>query len=193
MVKSICVFCGACTGHSYTYKQATVNLAKEFVANNIRLVYGGAKIGLMGILADTILKYGGEVVGIIPKFLANDSETVHKGLTELIITDDMHDRKALMHSMSDAFIAMPGGYGTLEEILEALTWGQLSIHNKACSFYNVNDYYNLLIVFLKNAVDEGFIKIRDLRFPLFESNPEILIKRICAYNPANLDDPKNDK
>ena len=186
MRKSICVFCGSSSGNKKEYKLATVKLAGEFIENNIRLIYGGAKVGLMGILADTILNRGGEVIGIMPKGLV-DKEVAHNNLTELKVVDNMHQRKALMHEMSDGFIAMPGGYGTLDEIFEALTWGQLEIHKKPCAFYNIYDYYTQLITFLENTVAEGFINTKNVEMIINESDPKILLKKMFDYVHPKLD------
>jgi uncharacterized protein (TIGR00730 family) len=186
MSKAICVFCGSSLGNREEYKQATIKLGEEFVKNNIKLIYGGAKVGLMGILANTILKGGGEVIGVIPQGLV-DKEVSHDNLTELIVVENMHQRKALMHEMSDAFIAMPGGYGTLDEIFEALTWGQLEIHKKPCAFYNIYNFYTELVSFLENTVIEGFINIKHVDMIINETDPSVLLNRIFEYQHPKVD------
>ena len=186
MSKSICVFCGSSSGNRDEYKYAAIKLGEEFIKKDIKLIYGGAKVGLMGILADTILNMGGSVIGIMPQGLV-DKEVAHNGLTELKIVDDMHQRKALMHEMSDAFIAMPGGYGTLDEIFESLTWGQLEIHKKACAFYNICNYFDQLIGFLNNTVKEGFVNIKHVKMLINETEPEILLNKILEYQHPEVD------
>ena len=156
-MKRICVYCGSSMGVLPEYADTAKALAKTLVERNIGLVYGGASVGIMGLIADSVLELGGEVVGVIPQSIA-DLEIAHTGLTELTVVPDMHARKAMMAELSDGFIALPGGVGTLEEIFEVVTWGQLRLHAKPCLLMNVNGYYDQLIGFLEHAVDQGYVK-----------------------------------
>lgn len=155
-MKNVCVFCGASFGADKKYLDSVTKAAKAMIENNLGLVYGGGKVGLMGEIADFMLANGGKVVGVIPEFMV-EKGLAHKSLTELITVKSMHERKYIMQEKADAFIALPGGLGTLEEIFEAITWGQLSLHKKPCAFYNIHGYYDLVTVFLDHAAKEGFI------------------------------------
>lgn len=154
---SVGVFLGSSTGTNPTHSDATVALANELVARNITLVYGGGTVGLMGLLADTVLEGGGEVTGVIPRNLFG-KEVAHRGNTELIETDGMHERKALMYERSDAFVALPGGIGTLDELAETATWGQIGLQDKPVGVLNIDGYYDGLLTWLDRAVDEGMIR-----------------------------------
>ena len=156
-IKRLCVYCGSSSGSQPDYALAARQLARAMVSKNIDLVYGGAGVGLMGEIADTVLEEGGDVIGIIPKGLFV-KEVVHTGLTELREVGSMHERKLLMSELSDGFVALPGGFGTIEEILEIITWSQLGMHQKPCGLLNVRRYYDRLIDFLDHAVSERFIK-----------------------------------
>ncbi|WP_258103685.1 TIGR00730 family Rossman fold protein [Marinoscillum sp. MHG1-6] len=160
--KRIAVFCGSRTGNHPEYEKATKELARQMVDSNIDLVYGGGKIGLMGILADEVMRLGGAVYGVIPVKIL-DMEVGHDGITELIVVETMHDRKAEMAKMSDGFVALPGGIGTMEEIIEVYTWQQLGYHNKPCGFFNVLGYFDAMISFLDEMVEKNFLSadIRD--------------------------------
>jgi hypothetical protein len=155
-MKKICVFCGSSSGNREEYSSAASELGRELAKRNIGLVYGGASVGIMGALADSVLENGGEVTGVIPESLV---ESVgHEKLTELHVVDTMHARKALMFELSCAFIALPGGLGTLEEIFEVLTWGQLGFHKKPCGILNISGYFDHLLRFLEHSVSEKFVK-----------------------------------
>jgi uncharacterized protein (TIGR00730 family) len=156
-MRSICVFCGSATGAKPEYADSARELAREMARRGIRVVYGGASVGVMGALADSALEFGAEVVGVMPQALV-DREIAHTGLTELRIVANMHERKAMMAELSDAFIALPGGLGTLEELFEVWTWGMLGPHDKPFGLLNVAGYYEPLVAFLDHAVDEGFIR-----------------------------------
>ncbi len=156
-MENICVFCGSSNGISDSYISGARELGTLIVENGYGLVYGGANIGTMGAIADSILDAGGRVTGVIPKAIS-DMEVAHTGLTKLEVVDDMHQRKARMMALSDAFIAMPGGLGTLEEIFETLTWLQLGFHSKPCGLLNTGGFYQKLSEFLQHAEDQGFIK-----------------------------------
>jgi len=154
-VKAVCVYCGSSLGSDPVYLEAAQDLARTLVAREIRVVYGGASVGLMGALADATLEAGGEVVGVMPQQLV-DREIAHRGLTELHVVQTMHQRKALMAELSDAFVALPGGIGTLEELIEIFTWEQLGIHSKPLGVINTAGYYDGLAGFLDHAVEQGF-------------------------------------
>jgi uncharacterized protein (TIGR00730 family) len=156
-MKRICVFCGSSSGSRHEHRAATEELGTELARRNIGLVYGGGNVGLMGVLADAVLKAGGEAQGVIPEHLMA-REIGHNGLTKLHIVHSMHERKALMADLSDAFIALPGGFGTLEEFCEIVTWAQLGLHAKPCGILNVLGYYSPLLAMLDHAVEERFLK-----------------------------------
>lgn len=157
MLRSVCVFCGSSLGNRPEYESAAVEVGSLFAERGIQLVYGGAKVGLMGAVADACLACGGRVIGVMPQFLA-DKEIAHAGLTELRIVASMHERKAIMADLSDAFIALPGGLGTLEEYFEASTWTQLGLQRKACGLLNVAGYYDGVLAQADRAVQDGFLK-----------------------------------
>jgi uncharacterized protein (TIGR00730 family) len=185
-MKKVCVFCGSSTGSSSAYIDAAQQLAGELVKRDIGLVYGGASIGIMGQIADAVLQAGGEVIGIIPESLA-DKEIAHRGLTELIVVDTMHQRKALMADRAQGFIAMPGGLGTLEELFEALTWSQLGIHRKPCGILNVGDYYQYLLSFIHHAVSQGFVAESHLALLLVEQKADRLLTLMENYKPPSIE------
>jgi uncharacterized protein (TIGR00730 family) len=160
-VRRICVFCGASSGRSPAYAGAARELGSELAARGIALVYGGGRVGLMGAVADAALARGGEVVGVIPQELV-DRELAHGGLSELHVVASLHERKALMAELSDAFVALPGGFGTLDELLEQLTWSQLGLHDKPIGLYDVEEYWRPLVALARHATDEGFVREADL-------------------------------
>lgn len=155
--RSIAIFCGSSSGSNPVYTEAAKAMGRAIVERNLRLVYGAGSVGLMGTVADEVLRLGGNVLGVIPQFLV-DMEVGHTGLTELVVCQTMHERKLAMAEASDGFIAMPGGIGTIEEIVEVFTWTQLGIHQKHCGLYNVSGYYDQLLGWLGHAVGERFIK-----------------------------------
>ena len=181
-IKSICIYCGSSPGRLEAYGSAACVLAEEMVSRNIRLVYGGASIGIMGMVADHVLKLGGEAIGVIPKALAH-KEVAHKHLTELHVTQSMHERKMLMAELSDGFIALPGGVGTLEELFEIWTWAQLGFHNKPCGLLNVEGYYDSLIGFLDHVLAEQFVKKEHHAILIVETNADALLDRYIKYQP----------
>lgn len=181
-MKKICVYCGSSPGLRPEYIAAARFLAEELLARNIGLVYGGAHVGIMGEIADTVLSGGGEVTGIIPKALV-EREVSHAGLTELIIVDSMHERKAMMADLSDGFIALPGGLGTIEELFEILTWAQLGFHKKPCGLLNASGYYDHLSAFLDHTVAEGFVMEAHRSMLMVEKNPVTLLDRFATYEP----------
>lgn len=155
-MNSIAVFCGSSEGYSEAYRETAYALGSVLADRGITLVYGGGKIGLMGAVAEGALQNGGKVIGIIPSFMQN-KEIAHEGLTELILTDTMHDRKVKMYERCDGVITLPGGWGTMDEMFEMLTWGQLGLHTKPIAILNVNGYYDSLKVLMNNMVQEGFL------------------------------------
>lgn len=157
---NIAVYCGASSGKNYIYTEKAVELSKWIASNNNTLVYGGGNVGLMGLIADTVLENGGSAIGVIPTFLV-DKEIAHQGLTELHTVETMHERKAKMISLSDCFIALPGGPGTLEEITEVISWGRIGQHVNPCILFNTNGYYDLLKSQYDLMVDEGFLSKED--------------------------------
>jgi len=185
-MKRICVFCGSSPGSKPTYNQAAVELGQELARQDIELVYGGGRVGMMGKIAGATLDSGGKVIGVIPEYLA-EKEVAFTDLAELYVVPTMHDRKALMVELSDGFIALPGGLGTFEEFFEVLTWGQLSLHKKPCGLLNIEGYYDKLVNFLDHAVQEDFIQSEHREILLVASRPEELIEKFSGYNPPTLD------
>jgi hypothetical protein len=181
-MKNITVFCGSNSGFRTEYAEAARTLARHFVAQNIRLVYGGGNVGLMGIIADEVMRAGGEVVGIIPDSL-DKKEVGHRGITDLRVVGSMHERKALMAELADGFIAMPGGIGTFEEFFEILTWAQLGFHEKPCAILNIAGYYDGLLALCDNAVTEGFLRPAHRQLILEDSNPEFLLEKMRNLKP----------
>jgi uncharacterized protein (TIGR00730 family) len=181
-VRRVCVYAGSNPGSDPIYAEGAQALAAELARRGIGLVYGGGKVGLMGVLADTILEAGGEAIGVMPQALIA-REIGHPGLTELKVVTSMHERKALMAELSDAFVAVPGGIGTLEELIEVYTWSQLGIHAKACGVLNVAGYYDHLAAFLDHAVAAGFLKPAHRAVLSVASEPETLLERLAAYVP----------
>jgi uncharacterized protein (TIGR00730 family) len=178
----ICVYCGSSLGKHKTYKDAAILLGETLVKHEIDLVYGGAKVGLMGMLADEVLDNGGKVIGVIPKNF-DEKELAHPSLTELHIVNSMHERKSLYEELSDGFIAMPGGPGTLEEMCEIWTWGQIGFHKKPCGFYNVSGYFDHLLEFIDHMVVSGFMKPKYREMLQIENNPDKLIEKMKNYSP----------
>lgn len=184
-MKHICVYCGSSAGRLEVYAEGARALARALVERDLGLVYGGASIGLMGLVADSVLQLGGRAVGVIPQALAR-KEVAHKGLSELHVTQSMHERKTLMAELSDGFIAMPGGIGTFEEIFEIWTWAQLGIHSKPCGLLNVAGYYNALTTFLDHAAAEQFLKPQHCSLLIVEKEPNALLNRFVSYQPPSV-------
>ncbi|HKG23831.1 MAG TPA: TIGR00730 family Rossman fold protein [Blastocatellia bacterium] len=180
MMKRICVFCGSSSGTSPAYLQTATRLGEIIAARGIGLVYGGARCGLMGAVANAAIENGGEVIGVIPEALI-EKEIAHVGVSDLRIVGSMHERKMLMSDLADAFIAMPGGMGTVEEFCEILTWAQLGLHKKPCGLLNVEDYYHHLISFLDHAVAERFVKPEHRSLLVIDEEPQRLIERLESY------------
>jgi uncharacterized protein (TIGR00730 family) len=184
-MKRLCVYCGSNPGSQPDYTEAAKHLARALVEKNIEVVYGGASVGIMGVLANAILAEGGHVIGIIPQTLV-DKEVAHPGLSELRVVKSMHERKTLMAELSDGFIALPGGLGTLEELFEVLTWALLGLHQKPCGLLNIRGYYRSLIDFLDHAVSEKFIRGAHRAMLLVEEQPERLLERFERYKAPSV-------
>jgi uncharacterized protein (TIGR00730 family) len=181
-MKRICVFCGSNSGTREDYGTAAHALTRLLARRGMGLVYGGGNIGLMGELADSMLQAGGEVIGVIPRALM-EKEVGHQGLTALHIVETMHQRKALMNEFSDAFIALPGGFGTLDEFFEILTWSQLGIHGKPCGLLNVAGYYDSLLAMLDHAVAEKFLRPTHRGLVIAEADVDALLRRLAEFMP----------
>ena len=184
--KRICVFAGSSSGARPGYSAAARKLGAILCTRGYGLVYGGGRVGLMGALADSVLEHGGHVIGVIPRGLAV-KEVAHQELPDLRIVESMHERKAMMAELSSAFVALPGGLGTLEELFEVLTWAQLGIHAKPCCILNVDGYFDGLLGFLDDAVEKRFVREVHRSMLVVESNPDALLDAIDAYSPTAVD------
>ena len=180
MIASICVFCGSSPGGNVAYRDAADALGRLLASSGRRVVFGGGKVGLMGVLADSALRHGGEVVGVIPRSLV-DLEVAHEGLTDLRIVDSMHQRKQVMSDLADAFLVLPGGFGTLEEFFEVWTWGQLGLHRKPYGLLNVSSYFDSLLSFLDHVVHERFVSAQHRDLLLVDDDPEALLARLDRH------------
>ncbi len=181
-MKSIVVFCGSSSGVDPKFSEEANALGHTIAEQGIQLVYGGAKIGIMGKVADGALKNKGKVIGVIPDFLKL-REVFHTGLTELIVTENMHERKLKMYELSDGVITLPGGYGTLEELFEIITWGQLGLHQKPIGILNVNGFYDQLLAMLSHMVDQGFLKAANYEMLLVDNTIDGLLEQMREYRP----------
>jgi uncharacterized protein (TIGR00730 family) len=179
-MKRICVYCGSSPGRLPDYRQAARALGLQLAARGLGLVYGGASVGVMGAVADAVVEQGGEAIGVIPHSLAT-REVAHQGLTELVVVKSMHERKARMADLADGFVALPGGWGTFEEIFEMLTWAQLGFHEKPCGLLNVASYYDHLFAFLEKAIDERFVRDEYRPMMIMEDDPSQLLDRFRDY------------
>ncbi len=185
-MKRICVFCGSSPGVKPEYSEAAIELGHALADKNIGLVYGGGNVGLMGQIAKAVVARGGNVVGVIPKALA-EKEVAFTGLDDLRIVGTMHERKALMAELSDGFIALPGGLGTIEEFVEVLTWAQLGLHQKPCGLLNVCQYYDKFSEFIDTVCDQGFIEKGHREVLLVDDDPRSLLEKFETYRPPNID------
>jgi uncharacterized protein (TIGR00730 family) len=176
-MKTLCVFCGSSFGNQNIYREKAVELGKLLAQEKIRLIYGGGKVGLMGAIADSVLREGGEAIGVIPQFLL-DKEVGHQYLTELIVVESMHERKKIMSDLAEGFVIMPGGIGTFEEFFEVLTWAQLRLHQKPIGILNVEGYYGLLLNFIHHTVKEGFLSASSQNLIQIEAEPAQLLERL---------------
>jgi len=181
-LQSVCVFCGSSPGLDPAYTEAARSLGRTLAKANIRLVFGGGHVGLMGVVSNAAIEAGGEAIGVIPKFLV-ERELAHTGLTDLRIVGSMHERKAMMSDLSEGFITLPGGTGTLEEFFEILTWAQLGEHEKPCGLLNVAGYYDSLLTVFDQMVKRGFLSEPNRDLVLVESEPERLLQRLESYQP----------
>ena len=179
---SIVVFCGSSEGNDPDILSSAYALVQTLAEQKITLVYGAAKIGVMGKVAQGALDYKGKVIGIIPDFLKL-KEVYHTGLTELIVTENMHERKLKMHELSDGIITLPGGYGTLEELFEMITWAQLGLHQKPIGILNTNGFYDDLLKMIRKMVDQGFLKVENYEMLLVDDSVDGLIKQMENYKP----------
>ena len=179
-MKRICVYCGSNPGANPAYAEAARELGRELAGRGLGMVYGGARVGVMGAVAEGVLQGGGSATGVIPHFFVT-KEVAHDGLDELIVVDSMHERKARMADLSDGFIALPGGWGTIEEIFEMLTWAQLGHHQKPCGLLNVGSYYDELSAFLEKAITEKFVKEAYRPMMMMDTSPARLIDRFSDY------------
>lgn len=185
-MQRICVYCGSNGGARELYADAARDLADVLVRHDLELVYGGSNTGLMGVIANAVLDMGGKVHGVIPKLLY-DKEIAHQGLTELHVVASMHERKSMMAALSDGFIAMPGGFGTLEEIIEIITWGQLHFHDKPCGLLNVDGYFDQLLGFLDHARAEGFLRPENRDMLLCDRRAAGLVGRFERYTAPHVE------
>ncbi|MCH7987991.1 MAG: TIGR00730 family Rossman fold protein [Planctomycetes bacterium] len=179
-MKSVCVFCGSKVGVDDVYREQAAVLGRLLAEQGIRLVFGGGSIGLMGVMADAVLESGGRVTGVIPRMLAT-KELLHTRVSDMHQVDDMHTRKALMAELSDAFVALPGGYGTFEELFEIITWAQLGIHEKNIGLLNVAGFFDPLVRMIDHAIQEGFIKPKQRELIIVEERPDALLKRLVEH------------
>ncbi|NNG01103.1 MAG: TIGR00730 family Rossman fold protein [Desulfobacteraceae bacterium] len=188
-MKSVCVFCGSSPGDRPEYMAAAKLLGSEMARQGLRLVYGGASVGMMGEIAKSVLAGGGRVTGVIPKAL-RDKEVALTTLEDLRVVDSMHERKALMAELSDGFIAMPGGLGTLEEFVEVLTWSQLGLHCKPCGLLNIVDYYKPFIGLIDHMVEQKFVNPAHRKLLLMAGRPALLLEKMAAWQPPVVDKAK---
>ena len=182
-LRSVCVFSGSSPGARPSYTETATALGREVATRGMRLVYGGASVGLMGAVADAALAAGGEVVGVIPQHLV-DREVAHDGLTELRVTGSMHERKALMADLADGFVALPGGLGTLEELAEVLTWSQLGLQSKPCGLLDVEGFFDPLLAFLDHTVAERFVSTEHRALVLAADRPDALLDLLAGWRPG---------
>ena len=191
-IQRLCVFCGSSSGARPVYAEAAAELGRELAKSGVTLVFGGGRVGLMGILADSVLAAGGEAIGVMPRALV-EREIAHTSLTKLHVVESMHERKALMADLADAFLLLPGGYGSWEEFLEVVTWLQLGIHRKPCALLNVAGYYDALLSQASYALEEGFLRPAHKEMLVVEENPARLLARLeSAHVPSEAKwvDPK---
>ena len=179
-MKSVTIFCGSSNGTDPVYRSRAVSLGQILANEGIEVIYGGAKVGLMGAVADAVLSAGGKVTGIIPRFLRS-KEIAHEGLTKLVMVESMHERKTQMHELSDGIIALPGGFGTLEELFEMLTWAQLGLHKKPIGLLDINGFYDHLKLLLKNMVANGFLKEINYNMLLISDDANDLLDKMKNY------------
>ena len=181
-MKRLCVFCGSSHGNSPAFTAAARELGEAIAGRGMELVFGGSHVGLMGVVADAVLTHGGRVIGVLPRFMA-EKELAHPKLTQLHLVDTMHERKQLMAELAEGFVALPGGFGTLEEIFEVITWAQLHLHAFPCALLNVNGYYDALMEFLRGSVANGFVRRAQFDSLILAPNPDELFLRFAEFRP----------
>ena len=184
-MKSVAVFCGSSMGASPSYKEGAIELGQELAKQGITLIYGGASVGIMGTVADAVLESGGKVIGVLPKML-EDREIAHRGLTELIVVNSMHERKTKMSELAEGFIALPGGPGTMEEFFEIFTWAQLGLHGKPCGILNINGYFDLMLQFFRHMNEQQFLQDKYASMVLADTGPAGLLDKFQAYQPPSV-------
>jgi uncharacterized protein (TIGR00730 family) len=184
-LKRIAVFCGSSNGATDLYIKGAKKLGEELARRNISLVYGGASVGVMGAVADAVLESGGHVIGVMPAFL-EEREIAHKNVSELIVVESMHERKAKMAELADGFIALPGGPGTLEEFFEIFTWAQLGLHQKPCGLLNINEYYTPLVSLFNHMTEEQFLQEKYRAMALVDTEPQGLLDQFNTYQPPSV-------
>ncbi|HVR42254.1 MAG TPA: TIGR00730 family Rossman fold protein [Thermoanaerobaculia bacterium] len=185
-MKTICVFAGSSAGRESGYRAVAQELGRALAQRSLGLVYGGARVGLMGAVADAVLAAGGKVTGVIPAALV-EKEVAHEGLSELRIVGSMHERKATMAELSDGFIALPGGWGTVEEFFEVLTWAQLGLHRKPCGLLNAGGYFDPLLSFIVHSVDQGFVRAEHRAMVRVSASASELLDDLAAYEPPRVE------
>ncbi|MCK9617971.1 MAG: TIGR00730 family Rossman fold protein [Lentimicrobiaceae bacterium] len=185
-MKTICVFCGSSMGSRPVYREKAREFGKLLARKNIDLVYGGSNIGLMRVLADTVMEFGSKAIGVMPDNLVK-REVAHRGITKLHIVGSMHERKALMAELSDAFVVFPGGFGTLDEMFEMLTWIQLNLVEKPCGILNINGYYDQLLQFLDHCVEEQFIRFEHRANVIVDTDMECLLEKLLDFQPTHVE------
>ena len=181
-MKRLCVFCGSSHGNSPAFTAAARELGESIAARGMELVYGGSHVGLMGVVADAVLARGGKVIGVLPRFM-DDKELAHPKLTQLHLVDTMHERKQLMAELAEGFVALPGGFGTFEEIFEAITWSQLHLHAHPCALLNVEGYYDSLVSFLRVSVAKGFVRPKQFDSLIVARGAEEMFQRFAEFRP----------
>jgi len=184
-LNNICVYCGSSPGADPAHVEAATELGRELVRRNIGLVYGGSSLGVMGAVANSVLAHGGRAVGVIPRALAT-REIAHDGLSELLVVESMHERKAKMAALADGFVALPGGLGTAEELFEILTWAQLGLHRNPCGIFNSNGYYDKLIDFIDHAVEQQFIRLVHRQMLVTATTADELLNKFLDYQPPEV-------
>lgn len=187
-IKSVCVYCGANPGNNPDYVKEALELGKLLAKNNINLIYGGASIGVMGAIADSVIEHGGNVTGIIPHGLFQ-REVAHNGISKLLVVDSMHERKALLANLSDALITLPGGYGTFEELFEMITWNQIGIHQKPIYILNTAGFYNPFQAFIDNVIKNGFIRDTVKQPYQILETPDAIIDALSKFEPVSIEKP----
>ena len=185
-MKSIAVYCGSSSSKNPIYSQKAQALGKLMVDQNIELIYGGGQVGMMGTIADTVMENGGIVRGIIPTFL-DKKEIAHQGITELKVVSSMHERKMLMYELSEGFIAMPGGFGTLDELFEIMTWTQLGLHGRPIALYNINGYFDQLVGQIRHMYQEGFVRQKHHDMLIVDADPNSLLEKMANYTPPEIE------